>query len=111
MSDVSTIGSALQQLLTIGVKKAEIITDNGYYSEAKISELFLRHFDFITLTKPTIKWIRPEIDAHTEEIKTLSSVCPYDPSTHGITVKLMHKRWTSKVTARDRMFLEKLGVR
>lgn len=91
LSDVSTIGSALQQLLTIGVKKAEIITDNGYYSEANISELFHRHFDFITLAKPTIKWIRPEIDAHAEEIKKLSSVCPYDPSTHGITVKLMHQ--------------------
>lgn len=91
LPDVVTVGNALQQLLSIGVKSAEVITDNGYYSESNLSELFHRHFDFITLSKPNIKWIRPEIDRHASELDRLSSVCPYDHKTHGITVMTMHE--------------------
>lgn len=91
LPDVVTVGNALQQLLALGVKKAEVITDNGYYSEQNISEMFRKHFDFITLSKPSIKWIQSEIDSHVQELDRLSSVCPYDPETHGITVMIMHE--------------------
>jgi transposase len=90
LPDVITIGNALSQLMVLGVKKAEIVTDNGYYSEKNISEMFQSHFGFITLAKTSIKWIRPEIDNHRQDIDKLSSICPFDPSTHGLTVILMH---------------------
>lgn len=90
LADVVTVGNALQQLLSIDVKKAEVVTDNGYYSEPNLAEMFHRHFDFITLSKTNIKWIKPEIDKHMDELGHLSSVCPFDHSTHGITVMLMH---------------------
>ena len=48
-------------------KKAEVVTDNGYYSEPNLAEMFHRHFDFITLSKTNIKWIKPEIDKHMDE--------------------------------------------
>jgi transposase len=89
LPDVLTIGNALNQLLALGVSGAEIITDNGYYSEQNISELFQAHFDFITLAKTGLKWIKSEIDKHHKDLERLSSVCPFDPTTHGITVTLM----------------------
>ena len=90
LPDVITIGNALSQLMVLGVKKAEVVTDNGYYSEKNLSEMFQSHFGFITLAKTSIKWIRPEIDNHRQDINKLSSICPFDPSTHGVTVILMH---------------------
>ena len=89
LPDVLTIGNALNQLLALGVSGAEIVTDNGYYSEQNISEMFQAHFDFITLAKLGLKWIKPEIDDHQNDLDRLSSVCPFDPSTHGTTVMLM----------------------
>ena len=46
----------------------EIITDNGYYSEDNISALLQAGFDFITLAKTSIRWIRTEIDKKMEEL-------------------------------------------
>ena len=89
LPDVITIGNALSQLMVLGVKKAEIVTDNGYYSEKNLSALFQAHFGFITLAKVSLKWIRPETDKHRKELDRLSSTCPFDPSTHGLTVTLM----------------------
>ena len=89
LPDVITIGNALSQLMALGVKKAEVVTDNGYYSENNLSEMFQAHFGFITLAKISLKWIRPEIDSHRQDIDRLSSACPFDPSTHGVTVILM----------------------
>ena len=86
LPDVITIGNALSQLTALGVKKAEIVTDNGYYSEKNLVEMFQAHFGFITLAKTNLKWIRPEIDRHKQDIDKVASTCPFDPSTHGVTV-------------------------
>jgi hypothetical protein len=89
LPDVITIENALNQLSALGVGNAEIITDNGYYSEHNLSSLFLAHFDFVTLVKTSLKWVKTEIDAHVDEFGSVSSVCPFDISTHGITLTLM----------------------
>jgi hypothetical protein len=47
-------------------------------------------FDFITLAKTSIKWIRPEIDKNTDTLHQFSSVCPFDPSINGIVVPVKH---------------------
>ena len=49
--DVITIENALKQLQVLGINNAEIVTDNGYYSEKNLAELLHAHFDFITLIK------------------------------------------------------------
>ena len=90
LPDVITIGNALTQLSALGVKSAEIVTDNGYYSEANLSEMLQRGFGFITLVKTSIRWVRPEIDKHMDDLNAVSSTCPFDASTHGITIMLMH---------------------
>lgn len=91
LPDVTAVENALNQLGALGVTDAEIVTDNGYYSESNLSEMLQRRFDFVTLAKTSLKWIHPEIDKHMDELSTIHSVCPFDISTHGITVKLMHE--------------------
>ena len=90
LPDVTSITNAINQLSALGVHKAEIITDNGYYSEQNFAELLLAGFDFITLAKTSVRWIRPEIDNQREALDGFKSVCPFDPSTHGVCVLLMH---------------------
>ena len=90
LPDVSSIENALKQLSVLGVEHAEIVTDNGYYSESNLSEMLQKGFGFVTLAKTNIKWIRPEIETRIEELSSIHSVCPFDPTTHGVTVMLMH---------------------
>jgi transposase len=89
LPDVITVGNALSQLSALGIDNAELVTDNGYYSESNMAEMFTARFDFITLAKTSLKWVRGEIDIHAEELGKLSSSCPFDPSTQGITLILM----------------------
>lgn len=89
--DVITIENALKQLQVLGISRAEIVTDNGYYSEKNLSEFLYAHFDFITLIKVSIKWVRKELDSRMDEFRTAGSACPFDTNTHGITVMLMHE--------------------
>jgi len=89
ISDVTAVTNALIQLSALGIGNAEIVTDNSYYSETNIAEFFLSGFDFLTLVKTSIKWVKAEIDTHISDFGSMSSVCPYDTMTHGITVKSM----------------------
>ena len=88
LTDVITIENALAQLSALGMGDAEIVTDNGYYSEHNLSELFLAHFDFITLVKTGLKWVKAEIDKNQGAFSSVSSACPFDTQTHGITIML-----------------------
>lgn len=89
LPDVITIENALKQLSVLGLGGAEIITDNGYYSEHNLAALFLAHFDFVTLVKTSLKWVKAEIDSHLDDFGSVSSACPFDTGTHGISVALM----------------------
>ena len=90
LPDVISVTNAIKQLTALGVNTTEIVTDNGYYSEQNLSELLQAGFDFITLAKTSLTWIRPEIDKHMEELDDFRSICPFDHATHGVTVTLMH---------------------
>jgi transposase len=89
LPDVITIENALNQLSVLGLGDAEIITDNGYYSEHNLSALFLASFDFVTLVKVGLKWVKAEINAHVDDFSKVSSACPFDLGTRGISVMLM----------------------
>ena len=89
LPDVITIENALKQLSALGLGDAEIVTDNGYYSEQNLSALFLAQFDFVTLVKTGLKWVKVEIDEHFDDFNSVSSTCPFDAGTHGITVLIM----------------------
>lgn len=89
--DVITIENTLKQMQVLGINQAEIVTDNGYYSEKNLAELLHAHFDFITLIKLSIKWVRKELDSHLDDFRTASSACPFDINTHGITLMRMQE--------------------
>ena len=84
LPDVITVTNAIKQLSVLGVNTTEIITDNGYYSEGNFSEMLQAGFDFITLAKTNIKWIRPEIDKQMNALSEFKTLCPFDHSTHGV---------------------------
>lgn len=90
LPDVTSVTNAIKQLTALGVNTTEVITDNGYYSEENFSELLLAGFDFITLAKTSIRWIKPEIDKQREALDGFSSVCPFDQTIHGVSVRVMH---------------------
>lgn len=89
--DVITIENALKQLQVLGIKKAEIVTDNGYYSEKNLAEMLHAHFDFITLVKIGISWVKKELENRFNEFSSTGSACPFDTSTHGVSVMLKHE--------------------
>lgn len=89
--DVITIENALKQLQALGVKKAEIVTDNGYYSEKNLAEMLHAHFDFITLVKTSINWVKQELETRFEEFSSTDSACPFDTNTHGVSIMLKHE--------------------
>ena len=89
--DVITIENALKQMQALNIGNAEIVTDNGYYSEKNLAELLYAHFDFITLAKINLQWIKPELNARLDEFRSTSSACPFDTNTHGISVMLMQE--------------------
>ena len=89
--DVITLENALKQLQGLGISKAEIVTDNGYYSEKNLAELLHAHFDFITLIKTSIRWVRQELDQRLDDFRSTGSACPFDTNTHGITVMRMQE--------------------
>lgn len=91
LPDVVTIENALKQLSVLGLGNAEIITDNGYYSEHNLAALLLAGFDFVTLVKTGLKWVKAEIDAHAGDFGRVSSACPFDTGTRGISVTLMRR--------------------
>jgi len=91
LPDVISIRNALMQLAALGVTDAEIITDNGFYSEQNMAEMFLAHFDFMTLVKTSIKWVKKELVKHMDDFGRVSSACPFDPDTHCVTALLMHE--------------------
>jgi len=90
LPDVISITNAISQLKVLDVPSPEIVTDNGYYSEMNLSELYQAGFDFITLADKEVKWIRSVIDANREKINQYSAYCPGNPSISGITVHFMH---------------------
>ena len=91
LPDVTSIENALNELQVLNLSKAEIITDNGYYSQQNLSQMLSSHFSFITLVKTNIKWVRAELIKHKDELCSTSSACPFDTNTHGVTVRLMHE--------------------
>ena len=89
LPDVVTVKNAITQMNALGTKTAELVTDNGYHSQQNLSELLQAGFDFLTPAKTSLLWVRDEIDRHMEDFSGITTACPFDTSTHGVTVTLM----------------------
>ena len=89
LPDVITIENALKQLSVLGLEGVEVITDNGYHSDSNLASFFIANFDFVTLVKTSLKWVKAEIKAHLDAFEGVTTACPFDAGTHGITISLM----------------------
>ena len=89
LPDVVTVKNAITQMNALGLKATELVTDNGYHSQQNLSELLLAGFDFLTLVKTSLVWVWAEIDCHRKDFDGIMTACPFDTSTHGVTVMLM----------------------
>lgn len=86
--DVIAIKNAINELQAIGVETGEIVTDNGYYSNSNLAELLYSGFNFISLIKTNITWVKKVIDENNEALHSFTTVCEFDPSVHCITFKI-----------------------
>ena len=86
LPDVTSILNAIKQLQALGIKVAEITTDNGYYSEANIGELLFQKMNFITLVKPSLKWVKETIDKNIEEFNNQRNYCTNEKNMIGFVV-------------------------
>ena len=86
--------------------KAEIVTDNGYYSEKNLAELLHAYFDFITLIKTSIKWVRKELDAHLGGFRSTGNACPFDTDTRCVTIMCIQKSTRSRKYASQKKGLQ-----
>lgn len=101
--DVISIGSAIKQLEGLGVKKAIIVSDNGFYSEENLADMLHEHYNFITLSKVNIKWIKAVLEEHNDELEDIESAVPFDPLTRAVTSKVMHTfKYTRKYASKKK---------
>lgn len=88
LPDVVAVRNTITRMNAVGMKTAELVTDNGFHSQQNLSELLQAGFDFLTLAKTSLVWVRSEIDRHMEDFDSIATACPFDTSTHGVTVML-----------------------
>lgn len=89
--DVISIENALRQIRCLDVEKPLIVTDNGFYSQANMTEFMWRNMKFLTLVDPDVTWVREAVDGLSETLAGMSSTCPFDPSTSGATTTRLHE--------------------
>lgn len=91
LPDVTSIANTLRQLEFLDLKRPLIVTDNGYYRQQNITEFTRDYTQFLTLGNMDVTWIQEHFQAHREELETISSICPFDHTIHGITVPVKHE--------------------
>lgn len=93
--DVVSVSNACSQLLVLGLKNALMVMDAGFCSEHNMCTLIRRHFKFLMRGLITVKWIRAELDARMDSVRCLENVCPFETTTYGFRVTVMHRfHWT-----------------
>ena len=73
LPDVTSLSNTLQQMEALGLHGAELVTDNGYYSDMNLSEMCYHRLHFITLVKTQLAWVKKEIEAHRNEIVSIAN--------------------------------------
>ncbi len=91
LPDVISLKNALKELEVLGMPAAEIVTDNGFYSENNLSLMLQNHFNFITLVKNSVSWVKKELDEHMDDLNDPANICPCDPEVYAVTVSRMHE--------------------
>lgn len=68
--DVKTINNLIKGLAFMGIKKAKLVMDRGFYSEANINDLYTEHQKFLIAGKMSLRFIQQEFDVIREGFAT-----------------------------------------
>jgi transposase len=110
LADVTSLSNTLKQLAVLDVQNPEIVTDNGYYSEENLADMCLGSFRFITLVKPSIAWVRKELDAHMDKMVSIENRRADLSGIYCHTVVLMHTFEKKRQYASHKKGLDKGSV-
>ena len=108
--DVTSLSNALKQLDVLGIKQLELVTDNGFYSEANLAEMCLLSFRFITLIKTSVAWVRKELDIHMNKMASIENRRTDLGGVYCYTVMLKHAFEKSRKYASIKKELSKGNV-
>lgn len=94
--DVSSLLNALTRLKTYGLKKPEIVMDNGFHSKQNICTMCRENVRFLIRGNVTDKWIYQHIDPDTEtgrlgraEFTVYGNRCPFESNITAYSVRSM----------------------
>ena len=73
ISDVLTVKHLLSDMDYLGFEKIKFVFDRGFYSEANVNGLFKEHRKFIMGVKNSLNYVKKEIDAIGDSIRTWSN--------------------------------------
>ena len=68
LADCTTVPYAISAMKALGLKKPEILQDNGYSNDDTIGQLLHQEFHFITRMPPDCRWIQPLIREHRDAL-------------------------------------------
>jgi transposase len=71
--DVKTVKVLLSDLEGIGIDKIKLVMDRGFYSEKNVNDLMKEHLKFLVATKPSLKYVKAEIDRSYDAIMSFES--------------------------------------
>lgn len=102
--DVISIENTLKQFDVLKLKRPQLVTDKGYYSEDNILDLVRSHMDFITACPDNVKWIKDAFIDKVDSLHSAATVCPFDQNEiHGFSVRLMHEfSWERQHASKDK---------
>ena len=64
VADCTTVPYAISMMKALGLKKPEILQDNGYTDDNTIGELLHQKFHFVTRILPSTRWIRDDLNRY-----------------------------------------------
>lgn len=85
--DVISIQNVIKQFEWLNLDGVQMVTDNGYYSASNMCRFLRAHMKFLTLAEPTITWVKKIIEEKQSDLESLNTVCPWDTTISGITVR------------------------
>ena len=84
--DVVSVENALKELDLLDVSDAELCMDNGFYSSSNVVMMVEKSMHFLMLVKNNLTWVKPLIDTHRNDLTRIDTMCPFEPTLHGITI-------------------------
>ena len=98
--DVKTVQKLLTDLDVLGIDKAKLVMDRGFYSESNVNAILSRHLKFLVGVRTSLRFVRTILDPN---LDTLLSFENYDANSgiYGMTVRTQWEYHKTRPTRGD----------